>query len=264
MITLREWATKTTHPEQTFDGVISKLRTWTSIDDLSLSEVWDYTVFLYGGLLIPDYPALTLKAMTTAWAAVNNYKFNTLADSTKQVYNPIENYDRYEDLSTEATTTDEGSATRTPNLTTERTPNLTTTDTDTRVITTESEGSAGSEGTVAAYDSANYSPDAKTESSSEGETTETHSGALTRAETGTDTTTETGTDTTESERTQTTETTTENHIHGNIGVTSAQDMLRQEREIANFVFLDTFLSEWAGRFTIGIYSPGCADATQNI
>ena len=263
MITLKEWTEKTENPEYTFDGVIQKLRDWTGIEYLSTFEVWDYVNFLYGGLYIPDYPLLSLRAMTMSWTAVNSYKFNTLAESTKQIYNPIENYDRYEDLSTEATTNDEASATRTPNLTTERTPDLTTTDTDTRTITTESEGSEESEGTVAAYDSANYSPDAKTESSSEGETTETHSGAVTRAETGTDTTTETGTDTTETERTQTTETTSENHIHGNIGVTSAQDMLRQEREIADFVFLDTYLAEWATRFTIGVFAPGCGGATNN-
>ena len=261
MLTLKEWTEKATNPELTFDGVLSQLRTWTGINTLSASEVLDYTVFLYGSLLIPDYPVLVLKAMTTSWAAVNGYKFTTLANTTKQEYNPIENYDRYEESSTDTSSSGEESSTRTPDLTTstERTPTLTTTDTDTRQIVTSSEGTAESTGNVAAYDSSTYSPDTKANSETEGETTETHSGALTRVESGKDETetTHTGTETNEATRSESSGTEYEAHTHGNIGVTTTQQMLEQERQIANFVFLDIFLGEWAARFAIGVYAADC-------
>lgn len=43
------------------------------------------------------------------------------------------------------------------------------------------------------------------------------------------------------------------YIHGNIGVTSAQDMIKQEREIADFDIIDIIVDEYKKKFCIVIY-----------
>lgn len=45
----------------------------------------------------------------------------------------------------------------------------------------------------------------------------------------------------------------ETYIHGNIGVTSAQDMIKQEREIADFDIIDIIVDEYKRKFCIVIY-----------
>lgn len=42
-------------------------------------------------------------------------------------------------------------------------------------------------------------------------------------------------------------------VHGNIGVMSSQDMIRQEREIADFDIIDIIVSEYKKKFCIMIY-----------
>lgn len=42
-------------------------------------------------------------------------------------------------------------------------------------------------------------------------------------------------------------------VHGNIGVTSSQDMIKQEREIADFDIIDIIVSEYKKKFCILIY-----------
>ena len=43
------------------------------------------------------------------------------------------------------------------------------------------------------------------------------------------------------------------YIHGNIGVTSAQDMIKQEREIADFDIVDIIVKEYIEEFCIMVY-----------
>lgn len=42
-------------------------------------------------------------------------------------------------------------------------------------------------------------------------------------------------------------------VHGNIGVTSSQDMIKQEREIADFDIIDIIVNEYKKKFCILIY-----------
>lgn len=42
-------------------------------------------------------------------------------------------------------------------------------------------------------------------------------------------------------------------VHGNIGVTSSQDMIKQEREITDFDIIDIIVSEYKKKFCIVIY-----------
>lgn len=88
------------------------------------------------------------------------------------------------------------------------------------------------------------------ETETERTTTGTDTTQTTKSATGTNTTaetrTETGTDTTERET----------HISGNIGVTTTQEMLEQERKIVNFVFLDRYLADWVNAFCVGVWGVG--------
>lgn len=106
--------------------------------------------------------------------------------------------------------------TRTPNITNERTPDLTDTN----------DGTITEENTRSAYDSSTYEPDNKTVTQP----------ANTIKTTGKDTYKETGT-----ER-------WDRRMYGNIGVTTSQEMLRQELDISAWSLYDSiarlFLTEY--------------------
>ena len=125
--------------------------------------------------------------------------------TTKYEYNPIDNYDRYEEW------TDKGSGSR---------GEKTTSSSDTSGSTVRS-GSAYNERDFVERDmdrntgeqSADFSGDISTENSS------THSG----------------------------------HIHGNIGVTTTQSMIKQEREIVNFNMYNIIINDFISRFCLLVY-----------
>lgn len=221
-------------PETLWTPVLRDLQTWSGIADLTAGEVLDYALFIYGDLRIEDFPLTLLTIRTQVWTEVNRYRFTTLARTTQQDYSPIENYNRTEE-STSSTSSE-----RTPDLSRARAVDMSTTENDTTTTT----GTAETAGDVVPFDISTYSPEAKSTSSTGG--TETKTGRSTEG--GTVTERETGTDTTEGS------TKASSFIHGNIGVTTTQNMLRQEREISNFAFLDLYLTFWASRFTQNIFS----------
>lgn len=168
-------------------------------------------------------------------AFANTGKYDKLCDAFQAVYDPIMNYDRTE----ESTHTREPDITRTASgesssetetgrdTTNQMKQTRTTTTTPNQYTTTTAHD-------VAPENSSTYNHqtlDTVTETGSTA-TTETYSGNPDETHTtGSDTTTGT-TSATETE-TGTETTTIESHIYGNIGVTSAQDMLRQQLEIAD-------------------------------
>lgn len=249
MTNLSSWRAKQTNPETIFDAIIADVREWADMPDLTSGELMFYAGFKYDNLVMTDYPKTEVTALTRLWHNVNYYHFETIAQTTKFEYNPINNYDRTE----ERTKINSPLLTESTELT--RTPNITRTDTESgttgRSGTTSSSGTSDVVGSVAPYDSSTFAPRDKSESETSGSLTEaetvTHGKTITDRETGTDrtdTTVErTGTDTTE-------ETT---HISGNIGVTTTQDMIEQERAVANFAFLDYYLQSWARMITTGVF-----------
>ena len=254
------------------------LQTWTQIETLTSAEIYNYLVFKYGSIIWEDYNKATITALISMWHNANKYRFDTLAATIAQEYNPIENYDRREDLQ----------STRTPNLTETTTHNTTvaqsgttarsyshdsnvsetvkeetsSNDFDTRTITEN----GSSTNYVVPYDqTVDFEKDrTATQSdtsygggiSSSGDRDST----VTRAVDDTDTETithgrqdkTTGTEATASTGNEKVVQT--NHIHGNIGVTTVADMLESERErTANFVLLDVYLRELISNFSVGIF-----------
>lgn len=211
-----------------------ELREWTKIVDLTAGELWQYIGFRWGHILIPDYSRDELTALTLLWHKSVQYKYITLAGTLGLEYDPINNYDR----------TTRGERTRTPDLET-HTAAQSSSDTETGG-TDSSTATDTTTAKVAPYDSENFSN--RDSSSGSGSSSTTYGRTESTTGGGSQTVTETGTDTEEYSET----------VRGNIGVTTTQQMIQQERDISDFVLLDMYLSDWIKNFSIGIYS-GNAD-----
>lgn len=182
----------------------------------------------------------------------NKYKFDTLIQSEKFEYNPIENYNMSEH--TENTRTPDLEHETTYNTTDTRTPNLTDS-TESEYIPrvkykTETDNTDTEK--VSAYDTNNFANNKQNildgentvtpilgtnNKGDETSETTTHTGTDTNKKTGSDTTTDTGSETFEQDLTRS----------GNIGVTTSQQMIQSEREIADFSALTVFMRGVADR-----------------
>ena len=233
--------------------------TLSQLYDLARSEGKD----LFAGLQLPDgspldrntiinsilmrcglnYPNFAdpnvMQSAITVWSAKNQYTFEHIAKIYKADYSPIENYDRYEDMSSDRNrgmkdnTTSSSSGTKIVENDNKVTNDLTRTDD----LTTQHSGkdSTVDENTTSAYDSNTYQPENKSTSDlTHGEkVTDTgtvkNTGSVTTEGDTSERTTSGGTnnkDVTENEKT-----TQKNHIRGNIGVMTATAMQEAEYEL---------------------------------
>lgn len=162
--------------------------------------------------LVYSEPA-TLKRMIGAWSTSRMYGWQRLWDSTLLEYNPIENYDRFEDYTTEEK---RGGSERGK---------------------TRAEGDGTSNGTniakVRGFDAGTLVD--KEQSIDDGQYTSNASG------------------TSETEKKESASVTHTAHMHGNIGVTTSQQMLMSEREVAEFSFYSKISEEFKKKFCIMIY-----------
>lgn len=178
-------------------------------------------IMLQCGLLQPLYPEpATMKSAIKQWFSARAWTFEHLLNIINAEYSPIENTDRYDQwtrnidraLDRTDNTTDTISETDTKNLTNTR-------ETDSQVDT-----SGTSTGQVSAFNSSDWSNSSKDSSTGQTIGDET----VTERNTGTDT--KTGNNNRRNvadEDEDTTETYTQ-HLHGNIGVTTNQEMIEQE------------------------------------
>ncbi len=173
------------------------------------------SILIHCGLNYPNFAdPYVMKSAIAVWSAKNQYTFEHVAKIYKADYSPIENYDRYEDMETNRDRTmddtTKNTGTKTEGVTTSRTTSHSGTDTTTDTSETS------------AYDSSTYQPTDKTTSAL------LHGEAVTDGGNSTKTTTNNLTndkDVTENEKT-----TQNNHIRGNIGVTTATAMQEAEYE----------------------------------
>lgn len=256
LITLTEWSEKqTSEPQAVFETVFSEVKNWAGITDNSftLGTMYEYLLHNYGDMLMRDYTKSVLKALTGVWHAANRYKFSGFSASIKQTYNPIENYRRTESetITNSPDLTESVTDTFTPEVT--ETVEEHRTSGDSGIVETYSTGESSVTGSVAPFDSSTFANADKSEGETSGSETVTTDKTLT--DSLTNTRSHSGSDTREVETTKTGTDTTERHntTAGNIGVTTTQEMLKQEREIVNFVFLDLYLSEWVKAFCTGVW-----------
>lgn len=167
------------------------------------------------GMLYPYTQALPyLKINITNWFTRKLSNFTRMVEVLEEKYNPIENYDRQEEW------------TDTPNIEYIKSGSHTST------ITNQSNGT--SENQVSAYNTAAYSPDSKQSGTSSGTSDETvtYNG---------ESTTETG-DRRHAGR-----------VHGNIGVTTNQQMIQSELELRKFDIYQYISAEFENDLLMQVY-----------
>ena len=161
----------------------------------------DTIIFNYGDLYLTNTDPVWTKAAITVWGKRHQYYLEELYKTLSYEYNPIENYDRYEEY--------------------------TDTTSETSSANTSTNTSASTAARVAAYNSATEQPDSST----------------------TDTGTQTGTSSGNSAGTVRHEA----HIHGNIGVTTAAQMIQGQRDIIRISWYDEAANLFASEFCIMLY-----------
>ena len=209
------------------------------------------SIIMRCGLNFPNFAdPFVMASAVTVWSAQNQYTFEHVAKIYEASYSPIENYDRYEDMNTDHNRNmlDNTKSNSTGSKTVDNDNKVTNDLTRTDDLTTSHSGkdSTVDESKTSAYDDSTYVPENKSTSD------------LTHGEKIEDTGTvkNTGTVTTEgatNERTKSTgtndknvtekeNTTQKNHIRGNIGVTTADAMQKEEYEFLGKYNPYTFLA----------------------
>lgn len=259
------------------------------------SVLSDYISFNHGNLNIRytledtviNNPSI-LQNVIVNWYNSHKYQYETLYNTTLLKYEPLQNYNRTEEIedTTNKTGTDDTTfGSRTDTSTTNNTTNIgeqdnTNTDNETTKIgkintetnsSTSKKGSESNEKEVAPYDTETYYNQEKDTLSFTNRIDTNESATTTDARTDTRTNTNTEKvgariDTTESSTSNTfgghTDATSRNenetythtsHMYGNIGVTTSQYMLASEREVAYFNFVSIVAHDIIKLIAICIY-----------
>lgn len=196
--------------------------------NVMLSEIMQRSGDLYPYYQVPEI----LKKLIGYWFVRRRFDFQKMLEALTSNYNPIENYDRKESFSrnftnsgadnSERTTNTSGSADDSRILGSTQTTTYGRSDTETRDTTDIT--------SVSAFNSSSYEPREKREDK----------GTLTHANSGTDTVKDSATDTAHNAMTSSAtdksvmnygsirDENENNRIHGNIGVTTNQQMIEQE------------------------------------
>lgn len=259
------------------------------------SVLSDYISFNHGSLNIRytledsviNNPSI-LQNVIVNWYNSHKYQYETLYKTTLLKYEPLQNYNRTEEVedTTNKTGTDDTTfGSRTDTSTTNNTTNIgaqdnTNTDNETTKIgtintetnsSTSKKGSESNEKEVAPYDAETYYNQEKDTLSFTNRTDTNTSATTTDARTDTRTNNSSEKigariDTTESSTSNTfgghTDATNRNenetythtsHMYGNIGVTTSQHMLQSEREVAYFNFVSIVAHDIIKLIAICIY-----------
>lgn len=181
--------------------------------DLDKNTLIDYIMMECANLELLYPDFPVMKRLITSWAGARAHSWERLYQSTVQNYNMIHNYDRYEEW------TDTSSRTTSGNSFTADTTNTT---------------SSGTTNTSkAAYNAAEMTP------------TESVSSSATANSTGSGNSSNTGSETGSGGH--------EGHLYGNIGVTTAAQMLSEERDLYKWDVYQAIAQEFKERFCILVY-----------
>lgn len=197
------------------------------------------TIIIRCGLNYPNFAdPNVMKSAITVWSAKNQYTFEHIAKIYLAEYSPIENYDRYEDMETNHNRTLNDKTINTGTKTEGVTSNRTTSHSGTDTTTDTQETSA--------YDSSVYQPVDKSTSSLQ------HGESVTDGGNSTKTTTNNlSNDKNANENERTTQ---NNHIRGNIGVTTATAMQEAEYEmLGKFNPYDFIAGLFENELTLFVY-----------
>lgn len=186
-----------------------------------------------------------LKSLIGIWSRKQNPVWEKLYATTQFEYDPIENYNRYEEVTEDTTGSKSAEEQHGGTDRVAGTSNHTATDSGTDTTT----GSRETDHSVAGFNTASAVLQSKDEETSSGSLT--HGKTTTETGTTSDTTTYGKTITDSAEETGSLE--RDSHIHGNIGVTTTQQMIEQEREVDKFNIYDYIIQEFKQRFCLMVY-----------
>ena len=214
-----------------------------------LSECSDFT------LIYPDFPFM--KTLIGVWSRRELPIWEALYKSTQFEYDPIENYNRYEENTRTTIDREENSADRTGNR--QGSSSKRGDATSTADSTGQSQRGGQSAGESVNGQTAFNSNDFKDVKRATSTGTETESSTDHNTGTSTAQTNETGVDveqtadTLTEDRKRTGAETVINHMHGNIGVTTTQQMIREYRDVSKFDIDDYIVDSFKARFCIQVY-----------
>ena len=202
--------------------------------DNLVSEIMRNSGDLYPYHQVPEY----LKKNITFWFSRRLFDFDRMYKSLRTEYSPIENYDRIEDIKREYK--DSGTDTEILTLGSSTTSSHTGTDTD------SAQGGGSNEKGVSAYNEDGYTNREKDTETHNSNNTQTYNSTVTNTGSGSDKTqTDYGKQSTETENTR---------IHGNIGVTTSQQMIESEMSLrAKYDIYKIISREFEREFLVQIY-----------
>lgn len=230
---------------------------------LSILALYRYDSTLFDGLQLPEgvdketlvdnilldaaslevlYPdPVFLNRAINVWSKKRLPVWTELQKTLEYEYNPIDNYDRTETVTEGIERSGSGSSSRSGNNT--------GSGTDTRESENSSSSSSTNTGTASntAYNTDDFADTTKnvTSGSSTGadeeSSTTTSSSSWTSSETG------------EMESSSTEDRTMTTRTHGNLGVTTTQEMIQAQREVVSFSLLDVIEDEFVAKFCLAVY-----------
>lgn len=246
-------------------------------EEMDRETMKDY-IFMYAGANEARYgdPEL-MERLVNRWFSARKHDFGMMWRALHTDYNPIENTDRYEDFWENTDRTDEGTENRTEDNSVQR--NSSGQNSQKSSVTGNSNGTGSSNGTstrtpnltseetVSAFDSDTYQPN-KRSTQSGMETTESNETSTSNAssrqnaeQSGNQSANET--ETGNNSVTGTTSNTMHNelkhglHSHGNIGVTTNQEMINEELELRKYDLYKQIALLFEDEFTVPVYERRC-------
>lgn len=172
------------------------------------------------------YPDPTfMKMVIGLWSAERADVWDKLYETTQLQYNPIENYDRIE----EAVETTSGVAVRDSQQ-------------DRQVNNSDSRNQSGNSSSTnsnTSYNSNSFADTAKVESSGADQ--------VSSVSTGQETAAASGRESSNANRNL------QSRIHGNIGVTTSQQMIEAQRNVAQFCMTEYIINDFIQRFCVMVY-----------
>ena len=194
-----------------------------------------------------------MKKHIGVWSRRHLLTWTKLYDTLNLKYNPIDNTDKYEDYTDNRTTSRTTSGTNA--LSTSEKTALDTSGTDKRTEN-ETTGETRNDSTthdVSAENAFDYQADARdtTAASSDGSRENSISGTNSTTSSGTNSTTSSGSSDETEDYTDTFTHTL--HTHGNIGVTTTQQMIEAERECVRYNLIEEIAADYQTAFCLDIY-----------
>lgn len=154
-----------------------------------------------------------MRMLIGVWSKKEQRIWSAMLESENFEYNPIENFDRYESITREVQSESSGSNTSTSSGSSSGTGNATASQT--------------------AFNSDTFKDTSKQVNTNSGQNSSSGTDKAEQTASGTETVT--------------------SHLHGNIGVTTAQQMIAGFREISNFSTYNYIVESFKNRFCVQVY-----------